>query len=370
MKLFKCTNCGQLLYFENGRCEQCGDPLGFEAESLQLIPVIPQGHGLYKNHDPHRDPSNSKTYRYCSNYGYGVCNWLVAENNGTPFCKACSLNRTIPNLSRPEYLERWKIIEGAKHRLVYSLLRMKLPLGSHESSSRKGLSFDFVADEQTDGSDKILTGHDDGLITINIAEADDIERETARKSMDEVYRTVLGHFRHEVGHYYWDRLIESSEYLEEFRELFGDERKDYGEALKVHYEHGAPPEWNLHFISTYATTHPWEDWAESWAHYLHIIDTLETANAFGLKIKPQVMDDSSVLKADIKADPYDLKDFNEIIKLWLPLTFAMNSLNRSMGLHDLYPFVIRPKVMQKLKFIHKVCYITAQQSQRVVQHYV
>jgi hypothetical protein len=255
------------------------------------------------------------------------------------------------------------MIERAKHRLVYSLLKMKLPLQSKTVDPKNGLSFDFLADEKKEGQPKVLTGHSEGLITINIAEADDIAREMARKAMDEVYRTVLGHFRHEVGHYYWDRLIDNTPYLEQCRELFGDDRKDYGEALKEHYEKGSPPDWAEHFISAYATMHPWEDWAETWAHYLHIIDTLETASSFGVSIHPKIADSSSsIINADIRVDPYNVENFSEIIRLWLPLTFALNSLNRSMGLRDLYPFVISSKVTDKLSFIHTVCYETKQKN--------
>jgi hypothetical protein len=294
-------------------------------------------------------------YKYCDNYKYAVCNWLVPENSETIYCRACILNHTIPNLSKTEYAARWKIIENAKHRLVYSLLRMKLPVVSKTEEPETGLFFDFIADEDSGSSERVLTGHDNGLITINIAEADDIEREMARKAMDELYRTVLGHFRHEIGHYYWDRLIDGTEHLEEFRKLFGDERADYGEALKLHYKEGPPAGWNMSFISSYATTHSWEDWAESWAHYLHIIDTLETAYAFGLSVQPGIAEDSANLVADIKVDPYMIEEFGTVLQLWLPLTFAMNSLNRSMGLRDLYPFLLRPEVVKKMNFIHQVC---------------
>jgi hypothetical protein len=351
MKIFNCTHCDQLLYFENDRCERCGYPLGFNDEQLRLFPLVDQGDpwfSIYKR--------DSSLYRYCANHSYGLCNWLVPQDGGQEYCKACSLNRTIPNLNKPEYFNRWKVLENAKHRLVYSLLRMRLPVASKAIQPDSGLVFDFKADEHPDSDEKVLTGHDDGVITINIAEADDIEREMTRKAMDEVYRTVLGHFRHEVGHYYWDRLIDGTPYLDKCRELFGDERQDYAEALKIHYEKGPPAGWNLEYISAYATTHPWEDWAETWAHYLHIIDTLETAYAFGMSVHPGVLKQPEALEVEITDDPYKIKDFNRIINLWLPLTFALNSLNRSMGLKDLYPFVIRPGIMEKLSFIHDVCY--------------
>jgi len=343
------------LFFENSRCENCKYKLGFLPAKLELYPLVDENEELYSIYG-----NESVTrYRYCENHTYNVCNWLVSEINDSPFCLACSFNRTIPNISNDEYRKRWNTLENAKHRLIYTLLRLKLPLYNKNIDEEKGLLFDFMADEK--GSEqRILTGHDNGLITINIAEADDIEREMARKSMDEVYRTVLGHFRHEVGHYYWDRIIDNTNNLNEFRTLFGDDRKDYGEALKEHYSKGAPADWNKEFISSYATTHPWEDWAETWAHYLHIIDTVETAYSFGLSVHPVIAANATVLNADINIDPYQAADFNTILSLWFPLTFALNSLNRSMGLRDLYPFVIPLKVIDKLLFIHNVCYTSRQ----------
>ena len=211
-----------------------------------------------------------------------------------------------------------------------------------------------MADEFNIAGDKVLTGHDNGIITINIAEADDIEREMARRSMNEVYRSVLGHFRHEIGHYYFDRLIGNTEKIDRFRRLFGDERVDYAAALDKYYREGPQKNWNQQYISAYATAHPWEDWAETWAHYMHIIDTLETAYAFGLSVDPLIADINNTLSADIAYDPYKIKNFEPILKTWLPLTFALNSLSRSMGLQDTYPFYITRPVSEKMKYIHDI----------------
>ena len=337
MQLFKCTNCFQPIYFENIFCGNCGRSLGFLTDSMHPVAFDP-----------------GYLYQYCANHAHDNCNWLVPEDGYSAFCKACELNRTIPDLSNPDYVVRWKKLEIAKHRLVYSLLRMRLPLFSKTVDDEKGLAFDFVADQSSATDKKILTGYEKGLITINIAEADDIEREMVRRSMQEVYRTLLGHFRHEIGHYYWERLIEGTDRTPAFRQLFGDERIDYEEALKNYYQSGAPANWNEYYISAYASSHPWEDWAESWAHYMHIIDTLETAYSFGLSVDPLISGSSEDLKADIKTDPYHINDFETIISYWLPLTFAMNSLNRSMGLNDTYPFVISNPVKEKMKFIHQV----------------
>ena len=191
-----------------------------------------------------------------------------------------------------------------------------------------------------------MTGHAGGLITLNVAEADDPERERQRKSMGEPYRTLLGHFRHEIAHYYWDRLVADSPAIEEFRRLFGDEREDYPAALQRHYAEGPPADWSEHFVTAYASAHPWEDFAETWAHYFHMVDTLETALAFGLRLRPQVAKGAG-LAAVIDFDPY-IAEMDRIIDTWLPLTFAVNSINRSMGLPDLYPFVLPPPVIWKL----------------------
>ncbi|GAB3582007.1 zinc-binding metallopeptidase family protein [Hymenobacter daeguensis] len=354
MKLFKCTHCGQLLFFENSRCERCEFPLGFETAQRELRTLVTRSDGRFELYGVPATPPPA-TYAYCQNHFDACCNWLVPTGSPTPFCVACNLNRTIPDLSNPDYRLRWQRLETAKRRLVYSLLRLGLPVVSKATDPEHGLAFNFLADPNPEAGEKVMTGHDNGLITINIAEADDIEREMARKAMAETYRTLLGHFRHEVGHYYWDRLIANSPQLDDYRQLFGDERRDYAEALQQHYARGPRPDWPQHYISAYAGSHPWEDWAETWAHYLHILDTLQTAHAFGLDMNPIGAEDSQSLRVAITEDPYEVVDFERIMAQWLPLTFAMNSLNRSMGQPDSYPFIIRPEVAQKLAFIHRVC---------------
>jgi hypothetical protein len=188
---------------------------------------------------------------------------------------------------------------------------------------------------------------------VNIAEADDAERERRRTSMREPYRTVLGHLRHEVGHYYWDRLVRDRGNLDRYRQLFGDETQDYGAALKRHYESGAPADWQDAYISTYATAHPWEDFAETWAHYMHMVDALETAGAFGVSVNPPVWN-SETLKAEVNFQPYMASSVQDLVKAWVPLTIAINCVNRSMDQPDLYPFVLSPPVIDKLQFVHEI----------------
>ena len=257
----------------------------------------------------------------------------------------------MPDLTDPEKMTAWRKMEAAKHRMIYQLMRLNLPMPNRTDDPQGGLVFDFLADTSGPSGKKVLTGHDDGLITLALTEADDAERERRRTEMHEPYRTLLGHFRHEVGHYYWDKLVRDGGMLDECRAVFGDDEADYGEALKAHYEHGAPEDWQEHFVSTYATTHAWEDFAETWAHYLHIIDTLETADAFGLEVHPTVTNEP-VLHADLRLDPYEAGNFDRLVAAWLPLTFAMNSMNRSMGMSDLYPFILSAPVIEKLSFMH------------------
>jgi hypothetical protein len=272
MKLFECQHCGQPLYFENVRCESCGRGLGY-LPAKETISALEEGkRGL-------RALAERKgRYRHCANFRYGACNWLVPVESPEQFCLACRHNRMIPDLSLAENQTNWMSMEFAKHRLFYTLLKLRLPLQTKVESPGQGLAFDFLAQLPPSNAQAapVMTGHDNGLITINIAEADDAERERMRRQMGEPYRTLLGHFRHEIAHYYWDRLVRDAHGIEAFRQLFGDEREDYGAALQRHYANGPPPDWQQRFVSPYASTHPWEDWAETWAHYFHMVDTLET----------------------------------------------------------------------------------------------
>ncbi len=335
MRLSTCNSCGQLVYFENTSCTRCGAVLGFNADRLLIQSFTPSPDGLLTP----IDATGFDKYRYCANgLTHNACNWVVKADEPDEFCKACRLNRIIPDLSVANNLNLWTTIEAEKRRLVYSLL-----------------SFDFLAETApvSDESHRVLTGHDDGLITININEADPSIREKMRENMAESYRTLLGHFRHESGHYYWDVLVRNTEWLAPVRALFGDDTQDYAEALATHYKNGPVSDWQLHYVSSYASTHPWEDWAETWAHYLHIIDTLETAHEFGLTIAPQVSNNKN-LQTRMEINPYDSKKFDNVIQHWLPLTYALNSLNRSVGHGYAYPFVLAGPVIKKLNLVHRI----------------
>ena len=344
MRLFKCQVCSQLLYFENSLCERCKHVLGYDADQNALLALEPDDQTW------RAAGSSTRSYRFCVNTTYGVCNWLVPAEGADAFCLACRHNGIIPDLSQPQNLANWQKIEVAKHRLIYTLLRLKLPL-ENRSESPEGLIFNFLADSPFDPNARVMTGHDSGLITLALAEADDVERERRRSLMGEPYRTLLGHFRHEVGHYFWDRLVRDRDKTADFTAVFGDHTRNYDEALQIHYSQGAPADWQSRLVSPYAGSHPWEDFAETWAHYLHIIDTIEMAGAFSLRVEPR-MDDTGALETTIDFSPYRTESFRAIADAWLAMSFALNNINRSMGQPDFYPFVLSQPVIDKLQYIH------------------
>lgn len=329
MKNFSCTSCGGRVYFENVLCLACESALAFDASPLSMVALpLP---------DDGREPAG-----YCANHGHGVCNWLADPTRTDGFCVACGLNSTIPNLQEAGSLAAWADLERAKKRLIYSLLRLGLSFDA--SSAGKGhLTFAFMR--------KTTTGHLDGVITVDIREADSVERERQRQRFDEPYRSLLGHLRHESGHFYWMLLVEGAGQLDRFRAVFGDERQDYGQALSLHHSKGPVPEWQSRFVSAYASAHPWEDWAETWAHYLHILDTLDTAEAVGME--PRAAGFTYGLAWPFKStDVYRESHFRLLSERWIPLTLALNRLSRSMGQPDFYPFVIPAPAYAKLALIH------------------
>ncbi|MGY6410254.1 MAG: zinc-binding metallopeptidase family protein [Alkalilacustris sp.] len=370
MKLFACPACGATVHFSNSLCTACGAEIGYAPEAGTMVAPGPDG----------SIAAHGRTWRKCTHYARLMgCTWMVGDDQ--PFCLSCRLNRTIPDLSNPRNLTLWKRLEEDKRRVVYAALRLGLPV-TPRAEAPGGLAFDFLADSPAYFTEagRVLTGHAAGLITINIAEADPVAREEMRAQMAEPYRTILGHLRHETGHYYWDRLVRDTGWLGPFRDLFGDERADYAAALQTHYANGAPPDWPQRHVSAYAASHPWEDWAESWSHYLHMIDTLETAWAFGLRLDPQPPEGAphpaagsghpppggqppttpplpaprDALAAEPARDPCAPGDFDALMAQWLPLTVALNALNASMGHEPAYPFTIGPAVRDKLRFVHAV----------------
>ena len=345
MKVFHCDHCGQLLFFENVNCVRCGRALAYVPELHELTSLDPVAGNQW------RSPLTATAFRLCENYTkHNVCNWGVPADDPDSLCRACRLTRTIPNLSRPGNDRLWYNLEVAKRRLFYTLEQLRLPLKNRTEDPASGLVFDFLEDpDPGSGAPPVLTGHADGVITVNLAEADEAERVKRRQELNETYRTLLGHFRHEIGHYYWDLLIRSSARLESFRRLFGDERADYNAALHRHYG-GAPANWQDNYVSAYATMHPWEDWAETWAHYLHMTDTLETAAACGFSLRPSRPDEPTL--KNVPHPSHGARAFEPMMDGWTAITYVLNNLNRGLGNDDAYPFVLSTPSVEKLRFVH------------------
>ncbi len=351
MRLFSCQNCAQILFFENTRCERCRRTLGFWPDTTVLSALEPALDGTGDSWTALGVAGGP--YRLCANARHDVCNWLVDARSGGTMCAACRHNRLIPELGNADHRYAWRKIEVAKHRLFYSLFRLGLVQSVETEGADEPLTFDFMADVPSALGPRVMTGHDNGVITIALSEADDAERERRRKLMNEPYRTLIGHFRHEVGHYFWDKLVRDGGRLDACRAVFGDDREDYGQALQRHYRQGAPLNWQLTHVSAYATCHPWEDFAETWAHYLHIVDTLELARAYDLRLAPAV-DRDGEFNVSYGADPYDAPDMAALVKVWLPVSTALNTFNHSMGKDELYPFILSAGVIGKLGFMHRL----------------
>jgi len=334
---FTCGRCGHLLDFVASACGRCGAPQGFALpESTILVLDGPGGDGWAR----------------CAEHGVTGCNWLVRANDG-PRCESCRLTRTVPGDDDPDDAAFLVEMEAAKRRLVFQLHDIGLPVVDRGADPEAGLAFDLLSTRY----EPVTIGHADGVITIDLAESDDAHRELLRNQLDEPYRTVLGHLRHEVGHYYWDVLIDRTGRHDDFRALFGDERASYQEALDRHYSSGAPDGWHDRFVSAYATMHPWEDWAETFAHYLHIRDTLQTAAAFGMVVegpRAEVGAPPDLDVAVVPTDEIDGQSFWAVARDWTTFSAALNAVNRSMGHAEAYPFDLTPPAIAKLSFLHEI----------------
>lgn len=354
MKTFSCQ-CGNTLHFGNTKCVQCGLFLGFVPD-LQKLSAFTQTAGremLASN--------NGKYYKPCKNYSeHNVCNWMVELHDQNELCISCRLTEATPNIEENDNHRLWFLLEQAKRRFLYSAIKLQLPVLGKTEDPETGLGFAFLQDVVEDEfgaeltvKEYVTTGHSKGLITINVNEANPATRVDLREKMNENYRTLLGHFRHESGHYYWDRLVRDSNRLEEFRQLFGDERMDYQKALKNYYDNGPAANWQNVWISAYATMHPWEDWAETWAHYLHMVDTLETANNYKVSISNSEIVSSYITEKNPNILDSEIS-FSKLFSDWCALTGVINALNRSMGMDDAYPFIISITALNKLRFVHQI----------------
>lgn len=353
MKTFHCQHCGHPIFFENVQCLQCGSALAFLPDRLNMAAIeqVPEGENLWR---PRVRPKNDArpAYHLCQNHTkQNACNFAVRADDPNPLCVSCRLTRVLPDLSQPENPKRWYRLEVAKRRLFYTLAKLGLLSTSPPDGEADGPIFEFLAD--TPGH-QVMTGHSGGVITLNVAEADDAERVKRKVEMHEPYRTLLGHVRHESGHYYWDRLIDEGGRVEAFRQVFGDERQDYQQALQDHYARGGiVADWQENFVSAYATAHPWEDFAETWAHYLHMVDLLETAAAYNTHLG--IPGEGGVELEEV-INPLETghPDFDQLVDQWVPLTVLLNSLNRSLGQEDAYPFALSAGALEKLRYVHDV----------------
>jgi hypothetical protein len=311
MKQLLCR-CGRPVFFDNHTCINCGRELAFDPLLLEMRAA----------------GADEEPLQFCANRkSASRCNWLADSSSSQGVCLSCGTSKVIPALSKRINQRRWRKLEDAKRRLIYELLSLGLPVNADH------LQFMFKEDQSTNPNvpdTHISTGHADGVITINAAEADEVYREQMRQQMNEPYRTLLGHFRHESGHYYFNIIVNDTLRPTE-RALFGDETMDYGAALQRHYQNGPPPGWEQAYISSYATAHPSEDWAETWAHYLHIRAVLEVAEATGLRVKVSI---------------------ENWQKEFIGLVLAINEVMRSLGLPDAYPFVITETIARKIEFVH------------------
>jgi hypothetical protein len=327
MLSFACDHCGHLVFFENTVCLSCSTPQGFVPERLDLVAL---------------EGEVASSLHRCANREPAACNWMVARAG--ELCRSCELTRTRPSDDDARGLAEFAVTEAAKRRVIMQLLDLGLP------GVRPGeLAFDFLSSDHK----PVGTGHVDGVITIDLAESDDARREERRVQFGEPYRTLLGHLRHELGHYFQPLIVTGDDEWARCRELFGDDREDYAAALQSHYEQGAPKDWAQRHVSAYATMHPWEDWAETFAHYLHIRDTLQTAAEYGVTVRgPRAVTMDRSLKATPQPEAGE-RTLQEVLDNWLPLTYALNAVNRSMGRDDLYPFTLAQPVIDKLEFVHR-----------------
>ncbi len=351
MILFACEECGQQLYFESTHCTRCASPLGYWVAGRSVSVVSPDegdsGSVRVRYALRHPEARGQQFYRCKNSEEHDACNWLVPVESEAEYCASCSLTELIPDLSDSENKKAWLRLEAAKRRLLFTLYELGLPVESKLAEPERGLRFRFLKGTP---AQPVVTGHDAGTITINTAEANAAYRENQRERLGEAYRTTLGHLRHEIGHYYFDRLVLDADHLQGFRRIFGDERADYQQAVQHHYSSGPPEDWHEEYISAYATMHPWEDWAETWAHYLHMVDTLQTARSYGLAVNHPSPDEPK----PVKALRVDTGEFEALMEGFHVVSLALNGLNRSMGLPDAYPFAVSPRAREKLAFVHRV----------------
>jgi hypothetical protein len=299
------------LWFDNLTTSD-GMPVAYDPQARAFVPMPP----------------------FCINRERIGCNWIAPEEGA--FCRSCAMTALAPDPTIENAIPNWAETEAAKRWVLDNLGRWHW-FRPEDPGTRP--VFHMLAE----GLMPVQMGHGNGVVTISVAEADPLVSTTRRKALDEPYRTMIGHMRHEISHMLWWRLSLREDFLNEFRERFGDERIDYSASLQRHYENGPPVEWRQRYLTSYASAHPHEDWAETAAHLLHLTDIADSAVASELG-SPEL--------PHSKWDPYTEMDSNRLINIASQLTVRINHVNRSMGLSDLYPFTLSEVAREKLVFVH------------------
>ncbi|AVX05206.1 uncharacterized protein MXMO3_02695 [Maritalea myrionectae] len=290
-----------------------GTPVGYDPQARAFIPTPP----------------------FCANREIIGCNWIAPKPGA--LCRSCAMTTVSPDISNPVTLSNWARTEAAKRWALDNL-------GRWHWFRPEDLGAPPTFHMLDDGPTPVAMGHVDGVVTISVAEADPVLSTTRREALDEPYRTMIGHMRHEIAHMLWWRLSLRADFLDAFRAVFGDEREDYSAALQRHYSNGPPEYWNQNYLTSYASAHPHEDWAETTAHLLHLTDITDSAVSAGF---------SSPDFPHPNWDPYAEPDANALLRVAVSVVTGVNHINRSMGLADIYPFIISPAAQEKLAFVHE-----------------
>ena len=298
------------LWFDNLATAD-GTPVAYDPQARAFIPMPP----------------------FCANRDIIGCNWIAPEPGG--FCRSCAMTGLAPDTTITNAIPHWAQTEAAKRWVIDNLGRWHW-FRPEDPGTRP--TFHMLAE----GPTPVQMGHIDGVVTISVAEADAVLSTTRREALQEPYRTMIGHMRHEIAHMLWWRLSLRADFLEAFRAMFGDERADYQAALQRHYTDGPPADWRQRFLTTYASAHAHEDWAETAAHLLHLTDICDSVAA-GL---------GAAALPDPGWDAYAEPDTARLIAVAMPIVAGLNHVNRGMGLSDIYPFLLSPEAQRKLAFVH------------------
>jgi hypothetical protein len=338
VRVFICSTCQHELDFESMSCPNCDSSVGYVSDRRDVVVIVADGPARYSV-----DGDSAAQWR-CLNASWG-CNWMLPADGGDVWCLSCRLTRGRPDEADPAAVVAWSAAEAAKRRLVFQLGELGLPIEPRSPTTPRGLAFDLV---HVPGASAV-TGHDRGIITLDLSEADERHRDELRRNLGESFRTLIGHLRHEVGHYYFAHLVGQHDRILEFRALFGDERIDYSSALDEHYRRARTGDDKAdlsRFVTAYAAAHPLEDWAETFAHYLHTLDGLQTADSHGLAARSR--EDGGRVKS-ASSSPVS---FSSILERWLPVAEMINAIADGLGSSRPYPFTLSPVVVTKLEFVH------------------